>query len=97
MPSGTVWVNTNEFVIVRQEIRFDRSPAPLFIKGLDRMVIERRQVDGHWVLWRALMRGRTTVPIPSLGRSFDMSIQFDQYAINSGLPDSLFTPGKKGS
>ena len=31
-----------------------------------------------------------TVPLPRLGRSFDISLRFDQYAINSGLDDSLF-------
>jgi hypothetical protein len=96
LPSGLVWVDTNDFVIVRQEVSFERSPVPLFVKGVDRMVIERRQVDGHWVLWRVLMRAQTSVPIPHLGRSFDLTLIFDQYAINSGLADSLFT-GKGGS
>ena len=96
LPSGMVWVDTNEFVIVRQEVSFDRSPMPLFVKGIDRMVIERRQVDGHWVLWRVLMRAQSTIPLPHLGRTFDLSVIFDQYAINSGLADSLFT-GKGGS
>ena len=77
-------------MIVRQEVTFDRSPVPLFIKGVDRMVIERRQVDGHWVLSRVLMRIESTLPLPRVGHSFDMSLLFDQYAINSGLDDSLF-------
>jgi hypothetical protein len=93
-PSGMVWVDTNDFVIVRQEVSFRRSPAPLFIKDVNRMVIERQHVDGHWVLWRVLLRIETTLPFPTVGRSFDMSILLDQYAINSGLDDALFEPQK---
>ena len=93
-PSGTVWVNTNDFVIVRQEVSFDRSPVPLIIKGIDRMVLERERVGDFWVLHRALLRARFTFPMPRLGRRLDFGMQFDQYALNSGLPDSLFTAGR---
>jgi hypothetical protein len=89
-PSGLVWVDTNEFVIVRQEVDFERSPVPLLIKNIDRMVIERRRVQGHWVLQRVLLRAQTTVPLPTVGRSFDLSIHFDNYAINRGIADALF-------
>jgi len=90
-PSGTVWVDTNEFVIVRQEVRFDRSPVPLFLKDVQRMVIERNKFDDHWVLHRVLMRIEGTFPFPKIGRVFDITMRFDGYRINQGLPDSLFT------
>ena len=90
IPSGLVWVNTNDFVIVRQEVGFPRSPVPLVLKGIDRMVIERERVDGYWVLRRVLLRAESTLPLPTVGRSFDVSIQFDHYAINQGIDDALF-------
>ncbi len=96
IPSGVVWVNTNDFVIVRQELTFERSPAAPIISKLDRLVIERQRADGHWVLKRLAVRGESLIPLPGLGRSFDMSIQFDQYAINRGLPDSLFAATQGG-
>jgi hypothetical protein len=89
-PSGLVWVDTNEFVIVREEVQFRLSPVPLFLKGIDRMVVERQQTEGAWVLRRVLLRGEFTIPIPKFGKSFDMAILYDDYAINTGLPDSLF-------
>jgi len=89
-PSGTVWVDTNEFVIVRQEVTFDRSPVPLFIKNVDRMVIERRKFGEHWALNRVLMRVESTLPIPKLGKGFDLSLQFDDYVMNSGVEDAFF-------
>jgi hypothetical protein len=97
-PHGTVWVDTNDFVIVRQEVGFDRSPAPPLLKDVKRIVIERRNVGGHWVLSRLLMRAETSVPLPRVGRSFDFSMRFDDYAINTGLADSLFAaPAKETS
>ena len=75
---------------MRQEVRFDRSPAPLFLKNVDRMVIERQQADGFWVLRRVLLRAATTLPLPVVGRGFDMSLMFGDYAINHGIPDSVF-------
>ena len=89
-PSGLVWVDTNEFVILRQEVSFERSPVPLFLKGVDRMVIERQQVAGHWVLKRVLLRAEMSLPVPTLGRSFDLGLLYDDYSLNAGLDDSLF-------
>src|SRR5262249_10368906 len=92
-PGGTVWVDTRDFVIVPQELEFSRSPAPLVLKGVDRAVIERQQVDGHWVLRRLLMRAQFTLPIPRFGRSFDIAIAFDDYRINQGIDDAVFAKG----
>jgi len=90
-PRGVVWIDTNDFVIVHQELIFDRSPAAPFIKNVNRVVIERQNVDGYWVLKRVLLRAEATVPLPQVGRNFDFSLRFDDYAINRGLPDSLFS------
>ena len=92
-PSGLVWIDTNDFVIVRQEVSFERSPVPLVLKGIDRMVVERQRVNGAWVLKRVLMRAEATIPLPTLGRAFDVAVQFDDYRVNSGLDDSLFVAG----
>lgn len=90
-PHGLVWVDTNDFVIVRQEVGFDRAPAPPLIDGVDRMVIEREQVDGLWMLHRVLLRAQLGLPIPKIEKGFDLSMQFDQIAVNRGIPDSVFT------
>lgn len=89
-PSGLVWVDTNDFVIVRQEVNFDRTPVPIFLKDIDRMVVERQRLGDFWVLSRVLLRATMQFTIPKFGKSFDLSIRYDQYAINQGVPDSLF-------
>lgn len=95
-PGGEVWVDTRDDVIVRQEISFRGSPVPLLLRGLDRMVVERQQVNGLWVLARVLARVRTTIPLPQYGTSFDLAIQFTDYTVNTGLPDSLFASPPAG-
>ena len=94
-PAGLVWVDTRDDVIVRQEITFRQSPLPLLLRGIKRMVVERERVGDLWVLSRVLARIETTIPIPHFGTSFDFGMQFTQYALNAGLPDSLFAPAKK--
>jgi len=90
-PSGLVWVDTNDFVILRQELAFDRSPVPLILKNIDHMIIERERVGDFWMLHRVLLRAHFTIPLPKLGRRLDVNMQFDDYQLNSGLPDSVFT------
>jgi outer membrane lipoprotein-sorting protein len=96
-PMGRVWVDTKDYVIVRQELAFRQSPVPLFLKSIPHMVVERTRAGDFWVLSRALVRMELTVPIPRMGRSFDFGMAFSDYAVNAGLPDSLFAgPGSSG-
>jgi outer membrane lipoprotein-sorting protein len=93
-PAGRVWVDTKDYVIVRQELEFRQSPVPLFLKSIRRMVVERSRAGEFWVLSRALVRMELTVPMPKLGRSLDFGMAFTDYQVNQGLPDSLFAaPG----
>jgi hypothetical protein len=98
LPEGLVWVDTRDFVIVRQEISFRQSPVPMFLRAIRRMVVERHRVGDLWALSRLLVRIETTIPIPHFGRSFDLALTFDQQTFNTGLPDSLFAtaPAAKG-
>jgi hypothetical protein len=94
-PSGRVWVDTHEYVIVRQALEFKQSPVPLFMKGIRGMVVERKREGDFWVLSRVLARIELTIPVPGVGKSFDFGIQFADYHINEGIPDSLFAPAGK--
>lgn len=89
-PSGRVWVDTKDFVIVRQEIDFRQSPVPLFLKDIKHLVVERERAGDFWVLSRLMVRMELTVPIPKFGRAFDFAMALSDYTVNTGLPDSLF-------
>ncbi len=100
LPTGRVWVDTNEFVIVREEFWYrDRSPSPLFIKSIDSCVLERTRVDGQWwVLSRLLARVQLTSLARFMGKvarenvpaTVDFSILQTDWKINQGLDDSIF-------
>ena len=94
LPGGLVWIDTNDFVIVREEVLFRQSPVPLLLKRVHRMVVERTRVGESWVLSRLLLRAELTVPLPTVGRSFDMTMRYDDYTLNTGLPDSLFVDAR---
>ena len=95
-PSGRVWVDTKDYVIVRQELEFRQSPVPLFLKSIRHMVVERERAGDFWVMSRALVRMELTIPVPRFGRSFDFGMAFTDYQVNAGLRDSLFAaPGSR--
>jgi hypothetical protein len=56
-PEGTIWVDTSNFQILREEFDFgDRVPIPLFIKSIGPFVRERERVGDLWVWKRFLAR-----------------------------------------
>ena len=105
LPKGQVWIDTNDFVILREEFWYrDRSPAPLFVEKIDSCVLERTLVDDrYWVLSRLLVRLTLSDPVHFLGKVSgdkipkvcDLAFQQSDWIINGGIPDSLFTAGKK--
>jgi len=105
LPEGRVWVDTNDFVIVREEFWYhDRSPEPLFIKRLDSCVIERSQVDGRWwVVTRVLARVQLTSAVRMMSRlahdpvspTIDFVLTRGDCRINQGIDDALFAGGRK--
>ncbi len=105
LPTGRAWVDTKEFVIVRQEFWYrDRSPAPLFFKSIDSCVIERTQVDGKWwVMSRILARVQVTSLARFMARAgkeklpptIDFTLSIRDWKVNQGLDDALFVVQKK--
>ena len=103
-PSGRVWVDTNDFIIGREELWYrGRSPNPMFFKSIDSCVLERSLVDGKWwVLTRILARVELTSatrfmaklarqPLPPI---VDFSAVLQDYTVNQGLDDTVFTKDK---
>jgi len=105
LPTGRAWIDTKEFVIVRQEFWYrDRSPSPLFFKSIDSCVIERTQVDGRWwVMSRVLARVQVTSLARFMARlgkenvapTVDFSLALRDWKVNRGLDDALFVVEKK--
>jgi hypothetical protein len=106
LPSGRVWVNTNDFVILREEFAYpDRSPLPLLVQSIDSCVLERTLIDHrYWVVSRILARMTLTDPLLWMGRLaggslpkvVDLALARTDWIINGDIPDSLFAPADSG-
>jgi len=105
LPTGRVWIDTNDFVIVREEFWFrDRSPAPLIFKRIDSCVVERTKVDGQWwVISRVLARLQMTSAVRFMAKiakeplspTVDFAVVHTDWRINKGIDDSVFAGAKK--
>jgi len=104
LPDGRVWVDTNDFVIVREEFWYrGRSPAPLVFKRIDSCVVERTKVDGQWwVVSRLLARIQLTsaarfmakLAKEPLSPTVDFVASQTDWKINRGIDDAVFV-GRK--
>jgi hypothetical protein len=105
LPTGRAWIDTQEFVIVRQEFWYrERSPAPLFFKSIDSCVIERTLVDGRWwVLSRVLARVQVTSLARFMARldkqklppTVDFTLSMRDWRVNQGIDEAVFATGGK--
>ena len=88
--AGTFWIDTADFVVVHEEMRFKRNPAPMFLKSIDHIVRERSRVDGRWVITRLqLVAEMRSALLIGFGRA-EMEATYADFAFNQGLSDSLF-------
>jgi hypothetical protein len=105
LPTGRVWVDTNDFVIVREEFWYrDRSPEPLFLKRIDSCVVERSLVDGKWwVVTRALARVQLSSAIQVMSKlardpvtpTVDFVLTRTDWKVNQGIDDAVFARNAK--
>jgi hypothetical protein len=90
LPSGTFWIDTAEYVVVHEELGFDRNPAPLLFKSLDHIVRERRRIDGHWVVTRLQLVVELRSALLIGFRRAELEVTYSDFAFNSGLNDAIF-------
>jgi outer membrane lipoprotein-sorting protein len=105
LPEGRVWVDTNDFVIAREEFWYrDRSPAPLVFKSIDSCVLERTKVDGKWwVMSRMLARVQVTSAARMMARlakeplspTVDFVASLSDWKINQGIDDAVFAAAER--
>ncbi|MGD8394105.1 MAG: hypothetical protein PVF43_01385 [Candidatus Eiseniibacteriota bacterium] len=96
-PSGTFWIDAAEFVIIHEEMRFERNPAPLILKSLGNFTRERRRVDGRWMVTRAYAEAELRGTLLHGIRKIEFELRLSDFAFNTGLPDSLFAGAAAGS
>jgi hypothetical protein len=90
LPEGTFWIDTAEFVVVHEEMRFARNPVPLILESVDEIVRERRRVDGHWVVTRIQVKAAVRSALVFGFKTAEMEAVFSDFAFDQGLDDALF-------
>jgi hypothetical protein len=89
-PTGVFWLDAADFVVIHEEMWFERNPAPLFLKSVDSIVRERQQVDGHWVVSRMQAKAEIRGALVWGFKKVEFEMFFTEFDFNSGLPDSIF-------
>jgi hypothetical protein len=88
--AGTFWIDTADFVVVHEEMKFERNPVPLMLKSIDHIVRERQRVDGRWVITRLqLVADMRSALVIGFGRA-EIEARYSDFAFNTGLSDSVF-------
>jgi len=89
-PTGIFWIDAADFVVVHEEMGFEKNPAPLFLKSLDNIVRERRRVDGHWVVTRIQVMCEFRLTMLLGVKQVEAEITFSNFEFNTGLDDAIF-------
>jgi hypothetical protein len=89
-PCGTIWVDTSNFQILREEFDFeDRIPMPMMIKSIGPVVREREHVGDFWVWKRLMLRadlrmGWLRVVSNKIPDTVEFVLLFTDHEINQG-------------
>lgn len=94
LPTGEFWLDTTDFQIFHANLSWTKNvPVPLLLRGIDFFSIEKKRVDGYWVYDRIAGRVQLRrIPFAPIPRTIEIQVTFDDYAINQGIPDDVFTP-----
>jgi len=90
LPSGTFWIDTAEFVVVHEEMSFERNPLPLVLESVDEIVRERRRVDARWVVTRVQIKAAMRSALVFGFKTAEIEAGFSDFAFDQGLDDALF-------
>ena len=93
LPTGEFWLDTTDFQIFHANLTWTKNvPIPILLRGIDFFSIEKKRVDGHWVYDRIAGRVQLRkIPFAPVPRTVEIQVTFDDYALNQGIPDDVFT------
>ena len=92
LPSGIVYVDTDEYRIIHEEFEFDANPFPMFIKDIGRISRHWEQLpSGEWVFTKIMMevdlRGGWTRVIPEHAA---VAVYRDDFEFDTGYDARIF-------
>ncbi len=93
LPSGTVYVDTNDYRIIHEEFAFDvQNPMPLLLKDVRRVTREWRELPtGEWVVASiradAELRGGWFGKMP---KRLELGVNLEDYQFDQGYDEARF-------
>ncbi|MFQ5599466.1 MAG: hypothetical protein ACE5G2_02800 [Candidatus Krumholzibacteriia bacterium] len=92
LPSGTVYVDTDNYRIIHEQFTFEQSPFPLFLKGIKRISRHWSELPGgEWVATRLFMdidlRGGWFDAIPD---NVALALHRDDFRFDEGYDARIF-------
>jgi hypothetical protein len=94
LPSGTVYIDTNDFRVVHEEFTFEENPVPVLLKGVRRISRQWTELPGgQWVVSRIMgdfdLRGSWLGFIPD---EVEVAVVFNDYRFDQGYDPRRFGP-----
>jgi hypothetical protein len=94
LPSGTVYVDTEEFRIIHEEFTFKTNPFPLFVKDIRRVSRHWQKLpSGEWVAERLLVEVRLRgMGLRAIPERIEISILMTDYVFDTGYDETKLGP-----
>jgi hypothetical protein len=93
LPEGWFYIDTRDYQIVHAEFKWTRNiPFPMFLKGVDRVVMTRRKHGDVWLPDRVIVKVRLRdLPLMTTPELVEIEIRHEEIQLNAGIPDSIFS------
>jgi hypothetical protein len=97
LPSGTVYIDTDNFRVIHEEFTFEENPAPLILKDISRISRQWTELPGgQWVVSKIMgefsLQGSWMGFIPG---KVEVGIVLNDYRFDQGYDERKFGPYEK--
>ena len=94
LPSGTVYIDTDNFRVIHEEFRFDENPVPMIVKNIKRFSRQWTELPGgQWVVSKVMgelsLQGSWTGVIPE---RVEIGVVLNDYRFDQGYDERKFGP-----
>lgn len=95
-PTGWFLVDTHDYQVLRAEFALTENvPFPAFLRSIDRVAIQRQQVDGIWWMESVdLELELRKIPFVSMPRRIHVESRVEELRVDAGVPDSIWALGE---
>jgi hypothetical protein len=94
LPSGTVYIDADNFRVVHEEFTFEENPMPLIVGEIKRFSRQWKELPGgEWVVSKVMgemtLQGGWTGVIP---QKLEVGVEINDYRFDQGYDEHRFGP-----